>query len=121
MVSNIETKPMETGASCKSFDGGADKYVGSVVAAKGWPSGIISGGKRHRKGKSSRKRGTSRKRSRKAGTCCKGGSKAKKGGFAAMLGKAIIPFGLFAAQKRTQRKGHRGSKSYKKKSFRRRR
>ena len=44
MVSNIETKPMETGTSCKSFDGGADKYVGSVVAAKGWPSGIISGG-----------------------------------------------------------------------------
>lgn len=123
MVSNIEAKSMETCTSCNN--GGANKFVESVVAAKGWPSGIISGGKRHlnrkSKGKTVRKYKSSRRRSRKAGSCCNGGFKTKTGGgLTTMLGEAIVPFGLLAAQQRTYRKGHRGKKSYKKKSFRRR-
>ena len=135
MVSHVNTNPVNGGTtSCKSFDGGADKYVGGVVASKGWPSGIISGGKRHRKGRTARKgkgkgrtarkgKGKStRRRSRKAGSCCKGGSQNKNGGgLASMLGRALVPFGLLAAQQRTPQKVHRRNKSYRKKSFRKRR
>ena len=132
MVSNVNTNPVNGGTtSCKSFDGGADKYVGGMVASKGWPSGIISGGKRHRKGRTARKgkgkgkgKGKStRRRSRKAGSCSKhnGGSQNKNGGgLASMLGRALVPFGILAAQQRTPQKVHRGNKSYRKKSFRKR-
>jgi len=74
-----------------------------------------------------------RRRSRRAGMGCstkaaKGGmkmgrSKARRGGMGAMGGfgavikEALVPFGLFAFQKRTQKKRHHG----KNKSHRRRR
>ena len=133
MVSHVNTNPVNGGTtSCKSFDGGADKYVGGEVASKGWPSGIMYGGKRHRKGRTARKgkgRGkgkgkgkSTRRRSRKAGSCCNGGSKPSNGGgLASMLGRALVPFGILAAQQRTPQKVHRRNKSYRKKSFRERR
>jgi hypothetical protein len=44
-----------------------------------------------------------------------GGKRRRKGGF---LGQAVVPFGLFALQKRTQHR--RGSKSAKKSRYARR-
>jgi hypothetical protein len=44
-----------------------------------------------------------------------GGKRGRKGGF---LGQAVVPFGLFALQKRTQNR--RGSKSAKKSRYARR-
>lgn len=119
MVSNINNQVQDT-SSCKSFDGGADKYVSNQVAMKGWPSGQMSGGRR--RNNKSTSRGRSRrhnKSSKKTRSCgCIGGSgskRGKKGGFIAMLGQAIIPFSILAAQKKTQKRDLHRNKSYKKK------
>ena len=76
-----------------------------------------SGGKRRSsKGKKHRRR-----RSKRAGSNCnKGGSamgrsRAARGGMmapglGAVIKEALVPFGLFAMQKRTQRKKHSGKK-----------
>jgi len=97
---------MGTGSSpggCSYTDG--PQYVGCQVAARGWPTPqYMSGGKRKRK--MSRRRRKSRcKRAKRAGS---------------LVGNAIVPFGLLAAQKRTQRRhGHAHGKSHKKRSSRR--
>ena len=94
-----------SGAGCGYTDG--PQYVGCQVAAKGWPTPqYMSGGKRKRK--LSRKRRKSR------------GKRAKRAG--SLVGNALVPFGLFAAQKRTQRRhGHHHGKSHKKRRSSRRR
>ena len=122
-------------SGCSYTDGA--QYVGCQVAEKGWPSPMmggkkipkmysslarsasLAGGKKHN-------RRLSRKRSRKAGSCgCVGGGKRGKtaGGLVSMLGKAVVPFGLLALQKKTHRKRNSKQmrKSYKKRSFRKRR
>jgi len=95
-----------SGAGCSYTDG--PQYVGCQVGQRGWPTPqYMSGGKRKRK--ASRRRKTKGKRGKKAGS---------------LVGNAIVPFGLFASQKRTQRRhGHAHGKSHKKKrrSSRRRR
>lgn len=91
---------------CSYTDGA--QYVGCQVAEKGWPMPQGGGGKRSK----SKKCVKCGKRHQKG---CAKKSMRKKGGF---LGKAIIPFGLFALQKRTQR-GNR-SKSSKKSRYTRR-
>jgi hypothetical protein len=97
---------MGTGSSpggCSYTDG--PQYVGCQVAARGWPTPqYMSGGKRKRK--ISRRRRKSR------------GKRAKRAG--SLVGNAIVPFGLLAAQKRSQRRhGHAHGKSHKKRSSRR--
>jgi|DEB0MinimDraft_4_1074332.scaffolds.fasta_scaffold237406_1 hypothetical protein len=97
---------MGTGSSpggCSYTDG--PQYVGCQVAARGWPTPqYMSGGKRKRK--MSRRRRKSR------------GKRAKRAG--SLVGNAIVPFGLLAAQKRSQRRhGHAHGKSHKKRSSRR--
>lgn len=96
---------------CSYTDG--PQYVGCQVAEKGWPMPSQSGGKRSKSKlcKSCGKRhqyGCAKKSMRK-------GSRNRKGGF---LGQAIVPFGLFALQKRTQRR--RDQKFYGKSRFNRR-
>jgi len=88
---------------CSYTDG--PQYVGCQVAARGWPTPqYMSGGKRKRK--MSRRRRKSR------------GKRAKRAG--SLVGNAIVPFGLLAAQKRSQRRhGHAHGKSHKKRSSRR--
>ena len=102
-----------SGSSSCSYTDGA-QYGVCQTEARGWPMPqYMSGGrKRSKKGKTMRKScRCSRKGSRK-GRCSKkckckchrGGksaSRRRKGGF---LTQAAVPFGLFAAQKRTQRK-----------------
>lgn len=92
-----------SGSGCSYTDG--SQYVGCQVAARGWPTPqYMSGGKRKRK--VSRRRRKSR------------GKRAKKAG--SLVGNAIVPFGLFALQKRTQRRhGHAHGKPHKKRSSRR--
>ena len=78
-----------------------------------------SGGKKRRSSKGKKYR----RRSKKAGSNCmnktggsaKGRSRAAKGGMmapglGAVIKEALVPFGLFAIQKRTQRKKHSGKK-----------
>ena len=106
---------------CSYTDG--PQYVGCQVAEKGWPMPQGGGGKKSKSRKCTtcgyakcgckkcrceccRKR--NHKRSAKK-------SMRKKGGF---LGKAVVPFGLLALQKRTQRRN--GSKSSKKSRYARR-
>ena len=97
---------MNSGSSasgCSYTDG--PQYVGCQVAARGWPTPqYMSGGKRKRK-ISKRRRKSRGKRAKRAGS---------------LVGNAIVPFGLLAAQKRTQRRhGHAHGKSHKKRSSRR--
>jgi len=105
---------------CSYTDGA--QYVGCQVAERGWPMPSQSGGKRSNckicKSCGKRhQRGCAKKSMRKG----KGkGSRNRKGGF---LGQAIVPFGLFALQKRTQRRRHQnkyGGKSRKNRTSRRR-
>jgi len=85
-----------SGAGCNYTDG--PQYVGCQVSARGWPTPqYMSGGKRKRK--------VSRRRRK---------SRGKRAG--SLVGNAIVPFGLLAAQKRSQR---RHGKSHKKRSSRR--
>ena len=96
---------------CSYTDG--PQYVGCQVAEKGWPMPQGGGGKRSKSRKCSR---CGKKRHQKG--CSKksmGGKRGRKGGF---LGQAVVPFGLFALQKRTQNR--RGSKSAKKSRYARR-
>lgn len=92
-----------SGAGCNYTDG--PQYVGCQVSARGWPTPqYMSGGKRKRR--VSRRRRKSR------------GKRAKRAG--SLVGNAVVPFGLLAAQKRTQRRhGHAHGKSHKKRSSRR--
>ena len=95
---------------CSYTDG--PQYVGCQVAERGWPMPQGGGGKRS-KSRTCTKCG---KRHQKG--CSKktmGGKRRRKGGF---LGQAIVPFGLFALQKRTQNR--RGNKSFKKSRYARR-
>ena len=95
---------------CSYTDG--PQYVGCQVAERGWPMPQGGGGKRSK----SRKCSKCGKRHQKG--CSKktmGGKRRRKGGF---LGQAVVPFGLFALQKRTQNR--RGSKSAKKSRYARR-
>jgi hypothetical protein len=104
---------------CSYTDG--PQYVGCQVAEKGWPMPSQSGGKRSKRTmcKTCRKihqNGCAKKSMRKG----KGG-KNRKGGF---LGQAIVPFGLFALQKRTQQRGDQkkyGGKSRKSRKSRKNR
>jgi len=110
---------MPVSGGCNYTDGA--QYVGCQVAARGWPSpNGMSGGKKFklcracmstpcscspRKTNRRVKRGgcgcnmmnggKSRKRSR---------SRGKKGGFMGLVKEAIVPFGLFALQKRSQKR-----------------
>ena len=97
---------MGTGSSpggCSYTDG--PQYVGCQVTSRGWPTPqYMSGGKRKRKTRS-RRRESRAKRGKRAGS---------------LVGNAIVPFGLLAAQKRSQRRhGHAHGKSHKKRSSRR--
>jgi divalent metal cation (Fe/Co/Zn/Cd) transporter len=49
------------------------------------------------------------------------GGRKKKGGMMGLVSQAIVPFGLLAAQKKSQKRHRHGHKSYKKHSFRKRR
>jgi hypothetical protein len=63
-------------------------------------------------GRRKKRRSTSKKsRSRRAGTTCSSGHKGGMGGLGAVIKEALVPFGLFAWQKRTQRRTHNGKKS----------
>lgn len=79
-----------------------------------------SGGKKRRSSKGKKHR---RRRSKRAGSNCMnksggsamGRSRAARGGMmapglGAVIKEALVPFGLFAMQKRTQRKKHSGKK-----------
>jgi len=103
---------------CSYTDG--PQYVGCQVAERGWPMPSQSGGKRSKSkmcpscGK--RHQNGSAKKSMRKGK----GSRNRKGGF---LRKAAVPIGLFALQKRTQRRRDQkkyGRKSRKNRSSRRR-
>ena len=108
-------------SSCNA-NGSGTSYVQKMVGELGWPSGVMSGGRRHKRsakrgkrtakrGKRSAKRG---KRSMKGGKCgcaMTGGKKSrkhrrrgKKGGFMSVIKEAIVPFTLYKLQKRSQRK-----------------
>ena len=108
--------PISSGG-CNYTDGA--QYVGCQVAAKGWPSpsGMLGGKKssacricKHRICKCQ----SSKRRDVKRGGCgcvLTGGksnkrhsSRGKKGGFMGLVNEAIVPFGLFALQKRTQKR-----------------
>lgn len=113
-------------SSCAYTDGA--QYGVCQTEARGWPMPqYMSGGrKRSKKSKTMRKRSRcckkcSKKCSKKCRCKChRGGmsaSRRRKGGF---LTQAIVPFGLFAAQKRTQRK-HAHAHGRKHKSYKRRR
>lgn len=119
-------------SSCNATGSGASYVVGQV-AEKGWPgpNSAMSGGKRRKRkgsktakrrsgkkmkggncgcaspatftgGKKSRrtaKRGTAKRRTAKRRTAKRG----KYGGFMGVLKEAIVPFSLYALQKRRQR------------------
>lgn len=92
-------------SGCSYTDG--PQYVGCQVQSRGWPTPqYMSGGKRKRR-VSRRRRKSASKRAKRAG---------------GLVGNAIVPFGLFAAQKRTQRRhGHAYGKPHYRKSFKSRR
>ena len=115
-------------SSCNA-NGSGTSYVQKMVGELGWPSGVMSGGRRHKRsakrgkrtakrGKRSAKRGKRSakrgKRSMKGGKCgcaMTGGKKSrkhrrrgKKGGFMSVIKEAIVPFTLYKLQKRSQRK-----------------
>jgi hypothetical protein len=98
MSNQSSTHNVNTGTSsgCTYNDG--PKYTGCQVEAKGWPMPTyMTGGK-----KSTKKNKSTRNKT--AGS---------------LFGNALIPFGLFAAQKRTQRRhGHGHGKAHKKTSKR---
>ena len=122
-------------SSCNANGSGASYVVGQV-SEKGWPgpNSAMSGGKRRkRKGSKTTKRRSGKRM--KGGNCgCSspapftGGKKSRRtvkrrsakrgkyGGFMGILKEAIVPFGIYTLQKRSQRKTSmpRRSKTYKK-------
>ena len=99
---------------CSYTDG--PQYVGCQVAERGWPMPQGGGGKRSKSRKCSR---CGKKRHQKG--CSKksmGGKRSKRGRKGGFLSQAVVQFGLFALQKRTQNR--RGSKSAKKSLYARR-
>ena len=114
-----------SGSSSCSYTDGA-QYGVCQTEARGWPGPQLGGRKRSKKGKTMRKRSRCPKKCSKRCSkkckchCHRGGksaSRRRKGGF---LTQAAVPFGLFAAQKRTQRK-HAHAHGRKHKSYKRRR
>ena len=101
-----------SGTSSCSYTDGA-KYVGCQVAERGLPQPqyMTGGRKRSRKNKTMKKSNKSRKyrKSNKSRKCnkCKGKrclckkTRVRKGGF---LQNAIVPFGLLALHKKTQKR-----------------
>jgi hypothetical protein len=86
--------PMMGGKKRRSKKGGMGGNMRSVVGDSGSP---MMGGKRRRSSKKSKSR---RAHSSHRRTAKKGGMGA---GFGAILQEAIVPFGIFAWQKRSQR------------------
>ena len=83
---------------------GADGANGLRAAMGNNTMGAMLGGKRKSRRSRSRARSASKsRRARRAGSSYK---KAKKGGmgFGAVVKEALVPFGLFALQKRTHRR-----------------
>ena len=87
-----------------------------------------SGGKSKRRSKSMRRSKSKARRARRAGSSCsmKGGKRrgkarrARKAG--GLINQAIVPFGLLAAQKKSQRRHkHSHGKKHLRKSFRKKR
>ena len=129
------TNHLPVQSSCNANGSGASYVVGQV-AQKGWPgpNSAMSGGKRRkRKGNKTAKRRSGKRM--KGGDCgCSspvpftGGKKSRRsakrrsakrgkyGGFMGVLKEAIVPFSLYALQKRSQRKTSmpKRSKTYKK-------
>jgi len=100
----MATREGMEGTSSGSPSGHA--YVQSQVAAKGWPSGNMTGGGRRKKRRMSK--------SKKGGSSCykphkkKSARRRKKGGMSGVGGvvrEALVPFGLYALTKRQQRRG----------------
>lgn len=120
----------------QSNSGSGVGYVEKQVAERGWPmpNASMLGGKRHTKHARRSRKHVSKKSVKRGGCGCGliGGKKSrgkksmgrgKKGGFMGLIKEAIVPFGLYALQKRTQRKHHAVSgnkkfKSYRKKPYR---
>lgn len=105
----MATREGMEGTSSGSPSGHA--YVQNQVAAKGWPSGEMTGGGRRKKRRMSK--------SKKGGFSCykkshkkKSARRRKKGGMSGVGGvvrEALVPFGLYALTKRQQRRGSRSS------------
>lgn len=110
---------MPNSEGCNYTDGA--QYVGCQVAARGWPSPSgMSGGKKAKlcrvcKSTPCTCKRRNKSRSVKRGGCgCnsmlggksrkRGKSRGKKGGFMGLVNEAIVPFGLFALQKRSQKR-----------------
>ena len=116
-----------TSNGCQYSDG--SQYGVCQVEAKGWPMfGQMSGGKgrSRRRSKSMRRSKSKARRARRAGSSCsmsKTGGKARRARKAGgLISQAIVPFGLLAAQKKSQRRHNHGhGKKHRKKSFSRNR
>jgi hypothetical protein len=115
-----------TSNGCQYSDG--SQYGVCQVEAKGWPMPKFFGGKSRsrRRSKSMRRSKSKARRARRAGSSCsmsKTGGKARRvrkaGG---LINQAIVPFGLLAAQKKSQRRHKHGhGKKHRRKSFRKKR
>ena len=89
-----------SGTSSCSYTDGA-KYVGCQVAERNWPQPqYMTGGRKHpRKNKTMKRTKKCHKCHKKTCKCKK--TRGKKGG---ILQNAIVPFGLLALHKRTQKR-----------------
>jgi len=96
--SSVSNNVSSSASNCSYTDG--PQYVGCQVAAKQWPTPqYMAGGKKKRHVS---KKNSKSKRAKRAGN---------------LIANALVPFGLFAAQKRTQRRhGHGHGKPHKKRS-----
>ena len=115
-----------TSNGCQYSDG--SQYGVCQVEAKGWPMPKFFGGKSRsrRRSKSMRKSKSKARRARRAGSSCsmsKTGGKARRARRAGgLINQAIVPFGLLAAQKKSQRRHKHGhGKKHRRKSFRKKR
>jgi|UniRef100_A0A6C0CZ20 hypothetical protein len=103
----------------------SDQNSGSSTGTSSHPmmshQGSSQSGGKKRRGRRSSKGKKYRRRSKRAGSSCgtkTGGSarsRAAKGGMmapglGAVIKEALVPFGIFALQKRTQRRKHSGKK-----------
>jgi len=119
-----------TSNGCEYSDG--SQYNVCQVEAQGLPMPGMFGGKGKSKGRSRRRSKSMRKskskarRARRAGSSCsmsKTGGKARRARRAGgLINQAIVPFGLLAAQKKSQRRHNHGhGKKHRRKSFRKKR
>ena len=105
----------------------SDQNSGSSTGTSSHPmmshQGSSQSGGKKRRGRRSSKGKKYRRRSKKAGSNCmnksggsaRGRSRAARGGMmapglGAVIKEALVPFGIFALQKRTQRRKHSGKK-----------